>query len=98
MGEEKIRNENKKKEFEKDPDKFFSMDEVVCLVKINNVGELEPVINISKAGNLPTALGLIMLDIPKALNYAAYVAHKASKPGIIRPGGNGELLLTPGGN
>ena len=91
MGEEKRKLDIKKESFEKDPDNFVSIEDLVCAVRIND-GKLETFVNIGKASNLATALGLVVTEVSFAIKHAQMLKRKEDSAGIIHPGGNGKRI------
>lgn len=88
MGDAKNRLEAKKEAFNKNPEQFIHLSEIVMAVRFNEEKKMESFINQNYGGTLSAALGVLVCEAPFAVQYAKTAKAQADAPAIITPGGN----------
>ena len=90
MGESNRKLEEKKKKFEENPNDFVCLDDVVLMIDFNQDNNMNLYANGDKLKHFPQALGLLMLQVPRAELYFKSVIAKEKQSSIITPGENGK--------
>ena len=95
MGEAKKKADAKKEMFEKNPEEFIHLSEAVMCVRMNDNGKLESFVNHEYGHNLQTALGILVCEVPFAMQFVKHQAATKEKSEIITPGDNGGINRMP---
>ena len=95
MGEAKKREENKKALFEKEPENFVHLSELICAMKVSD-GKISHYVGLNHDQHLVYSLGKIQLEITKAINIIEFQKMQEEEQRnniIVKPGGNGRINI-----
>ena len=93
MGEANRKAEKKRELFEKEPENFVHLSELVCAVKVTD-GVISHYVGMQYGQHLTYALGKMQVEIINAINILEMQRMQAAEQAerIIKPGDNGKII------